>query len=533
MRVVSALRALFAPLRLPDGRTLPTPKRPAVEHIITVRTQDLWGTYPSTGLTPTTLASILKEADAGAITRAMELAEEVEAKSPRILTGLQTRKRAVQRLDWTVTPASNSTQDVKIAEFVRKNFTDCGLRKPIYHLLDAIYKGFATLWIQWRIDAGQIWLGGLEWTPQTRWTYLPRTVSPSSPAPLTPRLLTEREPIWGEELADERRWNWLIHTDCTRSTVPQRAGLWRTLVWYWMFGVFSLKDWLVFLDRYGLPFKLGKYPSGLDPKEVDVLKAAVQAASDSGAVINDQVMLDIIETKGAGTDMHERLARYCDEQITLAILGQVGTTQGTPGKLGNEEEQGEVRDELMQADAADLAETIQHQLVWPLVGWNFGWEIMLPRFEFVSHTPEDLTAKSATYKTLVEIGVPITVRQAQEAFGIHPPEGDEAVLGGAVPSPRAPREPASRLAAARAEEDPTPATVQADRMETETTPAWVTIMDHIKAIVDTAESLPALREALLTAYSDLPHERLSDIMAMGFAAAELAGRFDAREESRP
>jgi hypothetical protein len=56
-------------------------------------------------------------------------------------------------------------------------------------------------------------------------------------------------------------------------------------------------------------------------------------------------------------------------------------------------------------------------------------------------------------------------------------------------------------------------------------------MDVIKRLVDEAQSLEQLRDALLAAYGDLPADRLAEIMAMGFAAAELAGRFDVRQES--
>ena len=542
---MSLLQRLFNPvlaaIRGPDGRDIPTPKRPQGGTITTVRTQDLWSTYPSSGLTPAKLGTILKEADAGNITRAQDLAEEIESKSARILSGMQTRKRAVQRLDWTVTPASDAPRDVEIADFVRKNLTDCGLRKPVYHLLDAIYQGFAALWINWRYDGKQIWLGSLDWTPQSRWTYLPRDFAPNAAAPLTPRLLTEQEPIYGEEIEP---WTFVLHTDSTRSTLPQRAGLWRTLAWHWMFANFSLKDWIVFLDRYGQPFKLGKYPAGMDPAEVEVLKSAVRAAGDSGAVINDQTLLEIIESKGTGTDMHERLVRYCDEQITLVILGQTATTQGTPGKLGNEQAQADVREELVQADAADLAETLRNALIWPLVGWNFGWDVLLPQFAFIFDKAEDLEKKANTYKVLVDIGVPVTVRQAQEEFGILPAEGEEPLLSlrsgigesgnrgiGAGTLAQGATAGLSSSAALRLDEDVTPITVQTDRMDADTTPSWAAIMDRIKSLVNEAENLPDLRNALLAAYGDLPGKTLTEIMTMGFAAADLAGRYDITEET--
>ena len=55
------------------------------------------------------------------------------------------------------------------------------------------------------------------------------------------------------------------------------------------------------------------------------------------------------------------------------------------------------------------------------------------------------------------------------------------------------------------------------------------MMDHVKNIVDQAQSLEQLRDELLAAYGGMEIAQLTEIMAMGFAAAELTGRFDVNE----
>lgn len=516
-----------------QGRDVPaTPRRPEGGPTITVRVEDLWSTHPSAGLTPQKLASILNEADNGHIERAMQLAEEIEAKSPRILAAMRDRRLAVQQLDWTVTPASDASEDKKIAEFVRKNLEDCDLGEAVGHMQDAILKGFAALWINWRLEGEQIWLHALDWAPQSRFTFVPRDVNPQAAAPQWPRILTAAEPVWGEEL---EQWRWLIARDASRSTVANKAGLWRTVVWFYLFANFSIKDWLVFLDTLGVPLMIGKYPTGMEAKEIDVLKAAIKAAAARGVVFNDQALLEIVESKTTSTDMHERLSRYCDEQISIAIVGQTASTQGTPGKLGNEDEQGAVRRSLIKADAVIRAREIRQQIIWPLIAWNFGTDKFLPGFQFEIEEEEDLDLESQTWERLVRIGVPITVRQAQEKFGILPPEDEEPLLQPPrqVPSPVgvAPQARLDKPAVAHAEQDPTPITPQADRMEMETEVAWNAVMNRIVTLVNEADSLPQLRDALLASYGELPTERLSEIMAMGFAAAELAGRYDVEENA--
>ena len=82
------------------------------------------------------------------------------------------------------------------------------------------------------------------------------------------------------------------------------------------------------------------------------------------------------------------------------------------------------------------------------------------------------------------------------------------------------------------EEDPTPVTAQVAQLFKEGEAAWGEIFDRVNALVEEAESLEALRESLLAAYADLPADALAEVMAMAFAAADLAGRLDVKEESR-
>jgi hypothetical protein len=48
-------------------------------------------------------------------------------------------------------------------------------------------------------------------------------------------------------------------------------------------------------------------------------------------------------------------------------------------------------------------------------------------------------------------------------------------------------------------------------------------MERIRAMVDDADSPDQLRDRLLAAYGDLPGAELVELMALAFAAAELAG----------
>jgi phage gp29-like protein len=52
-----------------------------------------------------------------------------------------------------------------------------------------------------------------------------------------------------------------------QSQVISLAGLHRVLSWSFLFKNYGIRDVMEFLETYGLPSKIGKYPSGATEKE--------------------------------------------------------------------------------------------------------------------------------------------------------------------------------------------------------------------------------------------------------------------------
>jgi phage gp29-like protein len=144
-----------------------------------------------------------------------------------------------------------------------------------------------------------------------------------------------------------------------KSGIPIRGGLARAAAWAWMFKNFAVKDWVQFCEVYGVPFRLGKYAPGSSEDDINALLAAVVSiASDAGAAIPNNMDISIIETKGAGGSsdggVFGGLAKYFDEQMSKAVLGQTGTTDSTGAKgLGSGNEHQEVREDIERASAQE------------------------------------------------------------------------------------------------------------------------------------------------------------------------------------
>ncbi len=387
-------------------------------------------TYPSRGLTPEALASIFMEADRGDVGRQSELFNEMEEKDAHLGAVLATRKLAVAGLNWLVAPASLSGEDKEVASFVTDALKGISnWDEAVMDLLDAVGKGFSIIELVWELSGGRAGskAGGkalvteLRWRAQQEFTFA--ASASSYGAVLTqPRILTENEPVRGEELISGK---FIVHSSRSRSGERSRAGVLRPCAWMYVFKHYTLKDWLLFCERYAQPMRIGKFAPGTSEAERQVLKDAVfNMGSDAAAVISESTVIELLDAGQKGTaEIYESLASYCDRAISKAVLGQTLTTEHSSGSYAAAKVHETVRGDLIEADAKALAHTITAQMVTPLVRYNFGPEAAVPVFRFEHKRTEDLKALAETLKVLGEMGVSIPASYMRERFGIPVEEG--------------------------------------------------------------------------------------------------------------
>jgi len=439
----------------PYGRIIEKPPtKPISEDIGMVRVRDQWSTYPSAGLTPERLASILKEADAGHILRQCELFEEIEEKNIMIGSLLHTRRLAVQGIEPEILPFSKSSQDKKIADAFRENWQNVNHKTASLHLLDAIGKAFGTIAPRWENQGKQIWIHCFDWIPQKRWTFYEMSADWNARLPRFPRLLTDEQPIRGEDLVEKYgpagAFAVVYHRYTARSGFAQRGGILRAASFLHMLTFFDLKDWIIFIEKFAQPLRLGKFTPGAGEDDKKVLRQAIRdLGSDAGAMISDTTMLEILEAKGtqASNDVYDRFLDRMDKYCQIGILGQTATTEGTPGKLGSSPEQGKVRSDLSKDDAGGLEETYRWQVLWPWVGFNFGWDSNVPFIKYPIKDPVDLVAEAQVDEKLTAMGLPLGQSYAYKKYGRPMPEPGEELLTAPAPPPNPFGQPPGGLAA--------------------------------------------------------------------------------------
>jgi phage gp29-like protein len=376
---------------------------------------------PAQGLTPERLASILRNAENGYSQAYLELAEVMEEKYLHYLSQLSTRKRALCGLDIEVEPADDSAQALAHADYLK--LTLPAIKASLFDMQDAVGKGFSLSEILWDTSEKQWMPTGLEWV-DPRWTQFSR---------LDGRTLMLRDAYQPDGLP-LAPYKFVQHRVAAKSGLPIRGGLARAAAWAYLFTNYGLKDWVVFLEVFGHPLRLGKYDPLANDEDVEILLNAVRdIGSDAAAVIPNSMDIAFPTANGGkGTsDLWERLLEYLDRQISKAVLGQTLTSDTGKGGGGSYALGGvhnEVRRDILHADVQAMESTLARDWAKPAVDLNFGIQKAYPRIKIVVEEPEDLAALADNLTKIVPLGVQVPVRWVHDKFNIpRPAEGEEVL----------------------------------------------------------------------------------------------------------
>ena len=373
--------------------------------------------HPAQGLTPVRLARLLRAAEDDDPTAYLELAEEMEEKDLHYRSVLATRKYQVAGLDITVESATDAAEDVKAADLIRDWLSRDELRDELIDILDAVGKGYSLTEIIWNTSGGQWLPERLEWR-DPRWFQFDRTDG------RTPMLLSE-----GGQPVPLSPYKYLYHVHHSKSGLPIRGGLARAVAWGYLFKNFDIKSWVEFAEMFGVPLRVGKYGPGASEKDKQVLLQAVRSISrDAAAIIPASMTIDFIEAKISGSiALFEKLAEFLDRQTSKAVLGQTGTTDvGQHVGTANAHEQ--VRQDIVEADARQLAATLNRDLVRPVVDLNLGPRRLYPKIVIKRLDEEDLTALADNLTKLVPLGLRVGMSTIRDKFGLPDPAPDEELL---------------------------------------------------------------------------------------------------------
>lgn len=167
----------------------------------------------------------------------------------------------------------------------------------------------------------------------------------------------------------------------------------------------SRKDWGRFNEKHGLPITGAVVPEEADKDDKDDFFADLRKLGSEGIVMLPKDRegrgfdLAMIEPKNVqGWKAFEGALYHCDVSIAVALLGQASNAQ-EGGSFAKATALDLIRQDLLEADAASLAETIRNQVLRPWAMFNFGDPDLAPVPVWDATPPEDATQAATTLAT--------------------------------------------------------------------------------------------------------------------------------------
>ena len=411
-------------------------------------------------LTPAQVSGIFREADAGDITRLVDLANEARQRDCHLHAVLSTRELALQSLRYQVVPYKEQRRkkpklkDRKIADWVQETlqgvsgddsdpkFQLADTAGLVSHLAGAVYFGHATAEIVFGKDGRYVVPVGFSCIGQRRFQFSDEGG----------RLQWADGFADGVDLMSAYPGKFIQYLPRITGDVPAREGLVRPLMWAALFRNWDIRDWLQLAELAWKPWRTGQYQKAATTEDIDILIQTLENMTSSGIAVypeTDKVLIEwpkhSVSSGGGGT--HSELAAFMGGEMSKAVLGQTLTTEsGTKGARSLGEIHNKVRGDIRDADARSIASVLRRHLITPLVRMNFGSEVAIPGFEFITQDAVDNVSESVSVLNLRQAGLPIPCAWAYDRFGIPAPDVGEEIMG-----------PTSTRAQLFRQDDPVPA----------------------------------------------------------------------------
>lgn len=433
---------------------------------------------------------------------------------PEVKATFSQRQLAVTQCEWQVDAGGDKRIDKQAAQFLREQLHAVGWDNLTTKMLYGVFYGFAVAEAIYRPEGGRIGLAGIKVRNRRRFRYTPE----GELRLLTPTSMTEGVPA-------EAPYFWHFQTGADNDDEPYGLGLAHWLYWPVLFKRNGIKFWLMFLEKFGMPTAVGKYDADASDGERAKLLAATRAIqADSGIIMPKGMEIDLLEAARSGTADYKTLHDTMDATIQKVVLGQTASTQGTTGRLGNDDLQSEVRDDIIKADADLVCESFNLGPARWLTEWNFPGAA-IPRVYRVTEEGDDLDKLAERDERLARIGYKPTLARVTQVFG----EGYEPAAPIAA---QAPGEGAPPAAFAAAGASPSAFPDQAalaqilDALDDGTLDAQAAGL--LQPLIDLAQRDPqAALDAIATALPDMDDTALQNTLARALFVAEAWGRFNA------
>lgn len=324
----------------------------------------------------------------------------------------QQRRLDVISKNWEVEAGGEDSASKKAADHLRENLKRIGWDAVCDKMLYSRWYGYGVAEPMWEIDEDGLLAMSNIYVPNRAWFCF------TNGGELRLRTVDNPE---GEAVPDRKFWT--ITSGGSHDDQLYGVGLAHWCYWPIYFKRNVTKFWALFLEKFGMPTIVGKFPPGWesDPQKLnDLLSALAAVGTDAAVAIPQEAEVEALEgsRSGSGASSYKEFIDVMDAAITGVILTQTMTS--TAGSAGLGSKQAEVHEgkglAVSQSDSDLLAESFNNSIAKWMTEWNFPGA-KPPRVYRKLEDDEDINTVADRDTKLDALGWVRTEESVKETYG--------------------------------------------------------------------------------------------------------------------
>lgn len=237
---------------------------------------------------------------------------------PHLIATVQQRKMQVAQMGWEVTNIEDEELKLEIINIIK----ELDLQKIISDVLDAILYGFSILEIRWELKENKkIVPVDLIAKPQ-EWFIFNKEQE-----------LKLRKNVNGTYIFEEGNtlpdYKFILVQNHPTYTNPYGEKILSRCYWPITLKRATIENWQLIMERFGIPYLVGRYPVGAtETDKQDLLDQVEKMSEDLITILEEGQTVEIIENpKYEIGQLYEKLAEYHNKAISKAVLTVTLTTE--------------------------------------------------------------------------------------------------------------------------------------------------------------------------------------------------------------
>jgi len=321
---------------------------------------------------------------------------------PHVWSQIQKRKNGILAREWRLDRNGAPARGFRVVEAL---FQDLDIYDLIDNVLDCVQYGYQPVELIYEKAGGMMLPTQIVAKPPDWFCFSENN-----------ELLFRTKTAWHGEPVPARKF--LSPSFCGSYENPYGEPTLARCFWPVTFKKGGLRFWTTFLEKYGIPWPIGKLPRNRKPEEFEDLKDKLEnMVQDGVAVIPDDGAVEMLGSSGKseGSQGFERQIMLCNSEISKAQIGSTLTTEiGDTGSYAAAETHLEATSDFYAADKK-IVENFFNQVIKLIFEINFDAHVY-PKF----HIHEEDDSRTALADRDAKLPLKFTPEYYQDKYGLDP-----------------------------------------------------------------------------------------------------------------